>query len=143
MLKGIIAAVLVSAALGAPLAAQDVVNYKDVKGTQFREYQLVVTIDAFDCEAVVGKKCRLSVTVENKGDKPELFNATQLSIDNGRGSTYRAIPLEGQSAAALKKELAPGASAAFSVAFDGRIHFERKDPAHLRYSNTSKLRIVK
>src|SRR5262245_60791806 len=101
-------------AVALPLAAQDIVNYKDVRGAQFREYQRVVRVDAFDCEAVIGKKCQMTVTVENKGDKPELFNATQLSIDNGKGSTYRAIPLEGQSAAALKKELAPGQSASFS-----------------------------
>jgi hypothetical protein len=85
----------------------------------------------------------MSFTVENKGEKPELFNATQLSIDNGRGSVYRAIPLEGQSATSLKRELAPGASAQFSIFFDGRIHFDRRDPAHLRYANTSKVRIVK
>jgi hypothetical protein len=126
-----------------PVWSQDVVSYKDLKGTQFREYQMVITIDSFDCEATIGKKCRMSMTVENKGDRPELFNATQLSIDNGRGSTYRAIPLEGQSAANLKRELAPGSTAQFSVFFDGRIHFDRRDPAHLRYANTSKVRIVK
>ena len=128
---------------GWPSAAQDVVNYKDLKGTQFREYQLVVTIDSFDCEAVIGKKCRMALTVENKGDKPELFNATQLSIDNGRGTGYRAVPSEGTPAANLKKELRPGASAQMVVFFDGRIHFDRRDPAHLRYANTSKVRIIK
>jgi uncharacterized membrane protein len=130
-------------ALEAGAAAQDVVSYKSVKGTQFREYQLVITVDAFDCEAVIGKKCRITLTAENKGDKPELFNATQLSIDNGRGTSYRAVPVEGQSPAGLKKELAPGASTTVTVEFDGRIHFDRRDPAHLRYANTSKLRIVK
>jgi hypothetical protein len=143
MLNRRVTSALFLVVLAAPVAAQDIVNYKDVKGAQFREYQMVVRVDAFDCEAVIGKKCQMSITVDNKGDKPELFNATQLSIDNGKGSTYRAVPLEGQSAAALKKEIAPGQSASFTVAFDGRIHFERKDPAHLRYANTSKLRIIK
>ena len=123
--------------------AQDVVSYKDLKGTEFREYQMRITIDAFDCEATVGKKCTMTVTVENKGDKPELFNGTLFSIDNGKGSSYRAVPPEGQSAAPLKRELQPGASAQFTVAFDGRIHFDRKDPAHLRYGNASKVRIIK
>jgi hypothetical protein len=123
--------------------AQDVVSYKDLKGTRFREYQMVVTIDSFDCEATIGKKCRMSVIVENKGDKPELFNGTQLSIDNGRGTAYRAVPPEGESAATLKKELQPGDSARFTVVFDGRINFDRREPAHLRYGNTSKVRIIK
>ena len=117
------------------------VSYKDLKGIQFREYQMVVAVDSFDCEAKIGKKCRMSVTVENKGDKPELFNGTQLSIDNGRGTGYRAVP-EGESAATLKRELKPGESAKFSMLFDGRIHFDRHEPAHLRYANTSKLRII-
>ncbi len=133
-------ALVVFAAL--PGFTQDVVSYKDLKGIQFREYQMVITVDSFDCEATVGKKCRMSMTVENKGDKPELFNGTQLSIDNGRGTSYRAVPLEGQSAATLKRELKPGESARFTVLFDGRIHFDRREPAHLRYSNTSKLRII-
>lgn len=125
-----------------PVLSQDVVSYKDLKGIQFREYQMVITIDSFDCEAKIGKKCRMSVTVENKGDKPELFNGTQLSIDNGRGTGYRAVPPEGQSAATLKRELKPGDSAKFDMLFDGRIHFDRREPAHLRYANTSKLRII-
>jgi hypothetical protein len=133
-------AALVMTAL--PALSQDVVSYKDLKGIQFREYQMVITIDSFDCEATVGKKCRMSVTVENKGDKPELFNGTQLSIDNGRGTAYRAVPPEGQSAATLKRELQPGDTAKFNMLFDGRIHFDRREPAHLRYSNTSKLRII-
>jgi hypothetical protein len=125
-----------------PALPQDVVSYKDLKGIQFREYQMVITIDSFDCEATVGKKCRMSVTVENKGEKPELFNGTQLSIDNGRGTAYRAVPPEGESAATLKRELQPGDTARFNMLFDGRIHFDRREPAHLRYSNTSKLRII-
>src|SRR5512140_7552 len=125
-----------------PALSQDVVSYKDLKGIQFREYQMVITIDSFDCEATIGKKCSMSVTVENKGDKPELFNGTQLSIDNGRGTGYRAVPPEGQSAASLKRELQPGQSAKFTVMFDGRIHFDRREPAHLRYANTSKVRII-
>jgi hypothetical protein len=126
-----------------PVRGQDVVSYKSLRGVQFREYQMVVKIDSFDCEATIGKKCRMSMTVENKGDRPELFNATQLAIDNGKGTTYRATPVEGQSAADLKQELAPGTSARFSVIFDGRIHFDRRDPAHLRYANTSKVRIIR
>jgi hypothetical protein len=126
-----------------PVRGQDVVSYKNLSGVQFREYQMVVKIDAFDCEATIGKKCRMSMTVENKGDRPELFNATQLAIDNGKGTTYRAIPIEGQSAADLKRQLAPGTTARFSVIFDGRIHFDRRDPAHLRYANTSKVRIIR
>jgi len=124
------------------LFGQDVVSYKQLKGTQFREYQLLITIDSFDCEAVIGKKCRMAITVENKGERPENFNATQFSIDNGRGTSYRAIPPEGAAAASLKSELKPGSSAQFTVVFDGRIHFERRDPAHLRYNNTSKVRII-
>jgi hypothetical protein len=125
-----------------PALSQDVVSYKDLKGIQFREYQMVITIDSFDCEAKIGKKCAMSVTVENKGDKPELFNGTQLSVDNGKGTVYRAVPPEGQSAATLKRELQPGESAKFSMFFDGRIHFDRREPAHLRYANTSKVRII-
>jgi hypothetical protein len=130
------------AAAIAPLFAQDVVSYKDLKGVQFREYQMVITIDSFDCEATVGKKCRMTVTVENKGDKPELFNGTQFSIDNGKGTSYRAVPVGGQSAATLKKELQPGSSEQFTVVFDGRIHFDRRDPAHLKYGNSSKINII-
>lgn len=127
---------------GAALFGQDVVSYKDLKGVQFREYQMVMTIDLFDCEATIGKKCHMTVNVENTGDKPELFNGTQLSIDNGKGTTYRAVPPEGQSAATLKKELQPGESGRFTVVFDGRIHFDRRDPAHLKYGNVSKVNII-
>jgi hypothetical protein len=123
--------------------AQDVVSYKELKGVQIREYQMLMTIDAFNCEATVGKKCTMTVTVINKGERPEPFNGTLFSIDDGKGNSYRAVPLEGQSAAALKKELQPGESGRFTVYFNGRIHFEGRNPAHLRYANTSKLRIVK
>jgi hypothetical protein len=122
--------------------AQDVVSYKDLKGVQFREYQMVMTIDSFDCEATVGKKCQMTITVENKGDRPELFNGTMFSIDNGKGTTYRAVPAVGQSAAVLKKELQPGDSGRFTVVFDGRIHFDRRDPAHLKYGNAGKVNII-
>jgi len=134
---------VVLAASCRPAPGQDVVSYKDLKGTQFREYQLTITIDSFDCEAVIGKKCRMAVTVENKGEKPEPFNGTQFSLDNGKGTTYRAVPPEGTSAASLKRELPPAASAQFVVLFDGRIYFDRRDPAHLRYGNASKVRIIK
>lgn len=123
------------------LLGQDVVSYKDLKGVQFREYQMVTTIDSFDCEATIGKKCHMTITVENKGDKPEIFSGTQFSIDN-KGTTYRAVPLQGQSAATLKKELEPGESKRFTVVFDGRIHFDRRDPAHLKYGNVSKVNII-
>ena len=129
---------------GAPsVFSQDVVDYKDLKGTQFREYQMVITIDSFECEATIGKKCHMVITVENKGERPELFSGTQFSIDNGKGTTYRAIPEEGQSAATIKRELQPGSSAQFALFFDGRIHFDRRDPAHLKYGNTSKVNIIK
>jgi hypothetical protein len=127
---------------GIMLFAQDVVSYKDMKGVRFREYQMVMTIDSFDCEATIGKKCHMTVQVENTGDKPELFNGTQFSIDNGKGTTYRAVPLEGQSAATLKKEFQPGESGRFTVVFDGRIHFDRRDPAHLKYGNAAKVNII-
>ena len=127
---------------GAALFGQDVVSYKDLKGVQFREYQMVMTIDSFDCEATIGKKCHMTLNVENTGDKPEIFEGTRFSIDNGKGTTYRAVPPEGQSAAALKRELKPGESGRFTVVFDGRIHFDRRDPAHLRYGNTSKVNII-
>jgi len=132
----------VLAACSVPAAAQDVVRYTDLKGIQFREYQLQITIDEFNCEAVIGKKCAMTVTVENKGERPEPFNATQFSIDNAKGTTYRAVPAEGQSAATLKRELKPGESARFTVYFDGRIHFDRRKPALLKYTNTSKVRII-
>jgi hypothetical protein len=122
--------------------AQDVVSYKDLKGVQFREYQMVMTIDSFDCEATIGKKCQMSLTVENKGDRPEIFNGTLFSIDNGKGTTYRAVPAVGQSAATLKKELQPGDSGRFTIVFDGRIHFDRRDPAHLKYGNSGKVNII-
>jgi hypothetical protein len=101
-----------------------------------------MTIDSFDCEATVGKKCQMTITVENKGDRPELFNGTMFSIDNGKGTTYRAVPAVGQSAAVLKKELQPGDSGRFTVVFDGRIHFDRRDPAHLKYGNAGKVNII-
>ncbi len=125
------------------LAAQDVVSYKDLKGTQFREYQMVLTIESFDCEATLGKKCQMTISAANKGDRPEPFNGTLFSIDNAKGTTYRAIPLEGQSAASLKKELQPGETARFTVHFDGRIYFDRRNPAHLKYANTTKVNIIK
>ena len=135
---GVVALVL----QGTALLGQDVVSYKDLKGVRFREFQMVMTIDSFDCEATIGKKCHMTVSVENMGDKPELFNGTQFSIDNGKGTTYRAVPLEGQSAALLKRELQPGESGRFTVVFDGRIHFDRRDPAHLKYGNVSKVNII-
>jgi hypothetical protein len=135
---------LVLAVFGAvPLPAQDVVSYKDLKGTQFREYQMVLTIDSFDCEATVGKKCQMTISVVNKGERPEMFNGTMFSIDNSKGTTYRAVPPEGQSAASLKKELQPGESGKFTVHFDGRIFFDRRVPAHLKYANTTKVNIIK
>ena len=140
--KGLLAIVTILVA-GLPLAAQDVVRYTDMKGVQFREYQMFVTIETFDCEARIGKKCTMTVLVENKGDKPELFNGSILSIDDGKGHTYRAVAPEGQSTASLKRELKSGDSARFTVFFDGRINFDRRDPAHLRYGNTSKVNIVK
>jgi hypothetical protein len=127
---------------GTGLYAQDVVSYKDLRGVQFREYQMAMTIDSFDCEATVGKKCQMTVTVENRGDRPEIFNGTMFSIDNGKGTTYRAVPALGQSAAALKRELQPGASGKFTVVFDGRIHFDKRDPAHLKYGNAGKINII-
>lgn len=140
--KGLLAVVPLLA-ICLPVMAQDVVRYTDMKGIQFREYQMVVTIEAFDCEARIGKKCNMTVLVENKGDRPELFNGTILSIDDGKGHSYRAVAPEGQSAASLKKELKPGESERFTVYFDGRINFDRRDPAHLRYGNTSKVKIIK
>jgi hypothetical protein len=134
--------VLAVAVQSAPLWSQDIVSYKDMRGVQIREYQMIMTIDTFDCEGKIGNKCRMTITVENKGNQPEVFNGTQFSIDNGKGTSYRAIPPEGQSSATLKKELQPGDSAHFTILFDGRIHFDRHDPGHLRYANTSKLRIV-
>src|SRR5262245_45112081 len=113
--KTLLAPVLAMTLAAAAAWSQDLVSYKDLKGTQFREYQMVITIDAFDCEAKIGKKCRMTVTVENKGERPELFNGTQFSIDNGRGSSYRALPADGQSTTSLKRELAPGGSAQFTV----------------------------
>jgi hypothetical protein len=125
-----------------PAVGQDVVSYKDLKGIQFREYQMNMTIESFDCEATVGKKCQMTVSVVNKGERAEVFNGTMFSIDNAKGTTYRAVPLEGQSAAGLKKELQPGESAQFSVYFDGRIHFDRRVPAHLKYANATKVNII-
>ena len=133
---------LLSAFLAVPIVGQDVVSYKDLKGVQFREYQMVLTIDSFNCEATIGKKCQMTVSVVNKGDKPELFNGTSFSIDNAKGTIYRAVPLEGQSAATLKKELQPGESGRYTVYFDGRIHFDRRTPAHLKYGNTTKINII-
>lgn len=140
--KGLVAMLCLLLA-GLPLVAQDVVRYTDLKGVQFREYQMLVTIESFDCEARIGKKCHMTVMVENKGDKPELFNGTILSIDDGKGHTYRAVAPEGQPSAALRKDLQPGGSARFTVFFDGRINFDRRDPAHLKYGNTSKVNIIK
>jgi hypothetical protein len=125
-----------------PAIGQDVVSYKDLKGTQFREYQMTITIEFFDCEATIGKKCQMTVSVVNKGERPEMFNGTMFSIDNAKGTTYRAVPLEGQTAASLKKEMQPGESARFSVYFDGRIYFDRRVPAHLMYANTTKVNII-
>jgi hypothetical protein len=135
-------AIATLAPVTAALFAQDVVSYKDLKGIQFREYQMVMTIDSFDCEAIIGKKCRMTLTVVNQGDKPELFNGTQFSIDNAKGTTYRAVPVEGQSATTIKKELQPGASAQFTIVFDGRIQFDRRTPARLQYGNVTKVRII-
>jgi hypothetical protein len=122
--------------------AQDVVSYKDLKGIQMREYQMVMTIESFDCEATIGKKCHMTLGVVNKGDKPELFNGTQFSVDNAKGKTYRAVPPEGQSASTLKKELQPGDSERFTIVFDGRIQFDKTKPVLLQYGNVTKLRII-
>jgi hypothetical protein len=134
--------IMALAPVSAVLFAQDVVSYKDLKGIQFREYQMVMTIDSFDCEAIVGKKCRMTLTVVNKGDKPEPFSGILFSIDNGKGTTYRAVPVEGQSAVTLKKELKPGDVEQFTIVFDGRIQFDRRTPARLQYGNVTKVKII-
>jgi hypothetical protein len=54
----LVRAIMVLAPVAVTLFAQDVVSYQDLKGIQFREYQMVMTIDSFDCEAIIGKKCR-------------------------------------------------------------------------------------
>ncbi len=135
-------AIMALAPVTATLFAQDVVSYKDLKGIQFREYQMVMTIDSFDCEAIIGKKCRMTLTVVNKGDKPEPFNGTLFSIDNTKGTTYRAVPVEGQSAVTLKKELKPGDVEQFTIVFDGRIQFDRRNPVRLQYGNVTKVKII-
>jgi hypothetical protein len=140
--RQLVRALLAFIFIAATLFAQDVVSYKDLKGIQFREYQMVMTIDSFDCEAIIGKKCRMTLTVVNKGDKPEAFNGTLFSIDNAKGTTYRAVPVEGQSAATLKKEFQPGDSGEFTIVFDGRIQFDRRTPARLQYGNVTKVKII-
>lgn len=137
-----LAAAVALTSLAGLARGQDVVSFKDLQGTGFREYQMHITINSFYCEGRIGNKCRMTVTVVNKGDKPELFNGTQFSVDNNKGTVTRAVPVEGASTAALKKELLPGASEQFTIAFSGRINFHKRDPVSLRYANTTKVRII-
>jgi hypothetical protein len=141
----IVMALLLTAAGTSTLWAVDVVSYKSMAGVVWHQQDLYVTINSFTDEwkSVVGKNWYMTMTVQNQGDTPATFNASQLEIDNGKGTRFMAKPISGASVTDLKQTIPPGGSAQFQVMFDGHIFFDRRLPAHLKYTLDTKVDIIK
>ncbi len=129
----------------AALLAVDVVSYKSLAGVMWHQQDLFVTINSFtdQWKNIVGKNWYMTMTVQNRGEEPATFNASQLAIDDSKGTFFMAKPLPGSSVSDLKQILAPGGSAQFRVMFDGHIFFDRRTPAHLKYTLDTKVDIIK
>lgn len=141
----VVLAVLMMGAMSSAVFPVDVVSYKSLAGVVWHQQDLYVTINSFTDEAknIVGKNWYMTMTVQNRGDTPATFNASQIEIDNGKGTRFMAKPLPGTSTADMKQSIPPGGSAQFHVLFDGHIFFDRRLPAHLKYTLDTKVDIIK
>jgi uncharacterized protein DUF4352 len=144
--KGMFSAGLLVMALTASLAlALDVVSYKSLAGVVWHQQDLYVTINSFtdQWKNVVGKNWYMTMTVQNRGDDPATFDASKIEIDDSKGTSFRALPVTGTPQSELKQTIPPGGSAQFKIMFDGHIYFERRTPAHLKYTLDTKVDIIK
>jgi hypothetical protein len=133
------------AATTTTLLAVDVVSYKNLAGVVWHQQDLYATINSFtdQWKNVVGKNWFMTMTVENRGEDPATFNASQIEIDDSKGTRFMAKPLPGASLNELKQTIPPGGSAEFRVMFDGHIFFDRRTPAHFKYTLDTKVDIIK
>jgi hypothetical protein len=141
----LIAAIFALGMLASNLWAVDVYNYKNLSGAVWHQQDLYVTINSFTDEwkNVVGKNWYMTMTVENRGDEAADFNATQIEINDSKGTRFMARPLPGVSPNEMKQSIGPHGSAQFRVMFDGHIFFDRRTPAHLKYTLDTKVDIIK
>jgi Domain of unknown function (DUF4352) len=141
----IILSLLVIALTGSMVLALDVVNYKSLAGVMWHQQDLYVTINSFtdQWKNVVGKNWFMTMTVQNRGDDPATFDASKITIDDSKGTSFRAQPITGAPQGELKQTLPPGGTAQFKVMFDGHIYFDRRTPAHLKYTLDTKVDIIK
>jgi|GEM_PF-4428373 len=139
------ASVLVLALTASVAMALDVVNYKSLAGVVWHQQDLYVTINSFtdQWKDVVGKNWFMTMTVQNRGDDPATFDATKIEINDGKGTRFFARPVPGAPQSELKQTLPPGGTAEFKVMFDGHIYFDRRLPAHLKYTLDTKVDIIK
>ncbi|MBZ5535704.1 MAG: DUF4352 domain-containing protein [Acidobacteriia bacterium] len=139
------AALLALAMTASGVLALDVVNYKSLAGVVWHQQDLYVTINSFtdQWKNVVGKNWYMTMTVQNRGDDPATFDASKIEIDDSKGTSFRAQPVTGAPQSELKQTLSPGGSAQFKVMFDGHIYFDRRTPAHLKYTLDTKVDIIK
>lgn len=127
------------------LQAVDVYNYKSLSGVVWHQQDVYVTINSFTdaWKNVVGKNWYMTMTVENRGDDDADFNAAQIEINDSKGTRFMARPLPGASPGELKQTIPAHGSAQFRVMFDGHIFFDRRTPAHLKYTLDTKVDIIK
>ncbi len=123
----------------------DVVSYKSLAGVVWHQQDLYVTINSFtdQWKNVLGKHWFMTMTVENRGEDPATFNATQIEINDSKGTRFMARPIQGASITELKQTIPPKGSVQFRVMFDGHIFFDRRTPAHLKYTLDTKVDIIK
>ncbi|MDD5541955.1 MAG: hypothetical protein PHX83_02155 [Acidobacteriia bacterium] len=127
------------------LWAVDVVSYKSLSGVVWHQQDVYVTINSFtdSWKNVVGKDWYMTMTVENRGDDPADFDATKIEINDSKGTRFMARPVPGAAPSELKQTLPPHGSSQFRVMFDGHIFFDRRTPAHLKYTLDTKVDIIK
>lgn len=125
--------------------ALDVVSYKSLSGVVWHQQDLYVTINSFtdQWKNVVGKNWTMTMSVENRGEDPATFDASKIEIDDSKGTRFMARPVPDAPQGQLKQTLAPGGTAQFRVMFDGHIFFDRRTPAHLKYTLDTKVDIIK
>lgn len=125
--------------------AAEVLSYKSLSGVVWHQQDLYVTIRSFTDRwgNIVGKKWFMTMTVENRGEDPATFNASQIEIDNGKGTRFYAKPFPDAPPSEMKQTIPPKGTAEFRVMFDGHIFFDRRNPAHLKYTLDTKVDIVK
>ncbi|MFI5175853.1 MAG: DUF4352 domain-containing protein [Terriglobia bacterium] len=141
----IVLGLVVTAWTASMVLALDVVNYKSLAGVVWHQQDLYVTINSFTDEwkNVVGKNWFMTMTVQNRGDDPATFDASKIEINDGKGTRFFARPITGMPQSELKQTLPPGGTAQFKVMFDGHIYFDRRLPAHLKYTLDTKVDIIK